>query len=76
MARDGPGYASTGGCVHTDRAATAAALAAVTDAGPQIARVTVMVTFGQLFAQEVRADFSALSTVKRQRSFTATHSLM
>ena len=41
-----------------------------------MARVTVMVTFGQLFAQEVSADFSGLSTLSRQRSFTATHSVM
>lgn len=42
----------------------------------QIARVTVMVTLVQLFAQEVSAEFSEVSTVSRQRSFTETRSLM
>jgi hypothetical protein len=36
--------------------------------------VTVIVTLAQLAAYEVRADFSAESTVSAQRFFTATQS--
>jgi hypothetical protein len=44
------------------------------DTAAQMALVTVRVMFWQPAARLVRADFSAVSTVSRQRSLTATHS--